>query len=541
MNPYPTASSHPAEATQAQLPQNLQLRPSKSTERFPALPCAGKGRGEGPYSILRFTILQPVLRACAAFRDRTSAAATLLLGLALSSVPALAELPEPDTVFFGTIAIDNAFVTGMDNDVTVELRRTQDGPPIAEYPMGTNPAHGDRYVIRARVESGLPVIEPDASLLGSTVWLTVSKAGIVREGISQVLSSRGRFVALNFGDLDSDGDGIQDGWENTHFGSATGADPLGDPDGDYRTNLQEFLDGTNPLTPDGRHSADAAPADWEITLGEVTAYASAWLRGDPWPTGPQPSNTLLVDFVTSAGNLWLGGEVYVFDNVPATNAPLWWVNPPAPPALADAAIPSDPAKPRRALAGLSAETSGVSIRTSSDALISGQPVTITLNVTPGQSVDVYAVEERLPVGWTVRNISANGSSDTRLGRIRWGPYFDNQPRSFTFVATPPADLSGAFTGVASFDGRSVAAEGLIDVSSANTSGTLTVRVVSAAESSIQVSGAPGTAIVLQSSQDLKQWTQVGEGLIGADGSVLVPTVPTGGPTFFRALRAPSSL
>lgn len=479
-------------------------------------------------------------------RGLTTALAAAFQTLVASAPLATAGLPEPDTVFFGTIAIDNAFVTALQSDVTVELRRTPNGTPLSQYRMGDDANVGNRYTLRARVESEAPLEDPDASLLGDTLWITVSKNGIVRDQTSQTLAHRGAFIPLNFGDLDSDGDGMQDVWESTYFGSATGGDPLADPDGDYRSNRQEFLDGTNPLTPDGRHPADATPANWQMTLGEVTAYASAWLRGDPWPTGPQPSNPLLVDFVTSAGNLWLGGELYVFDNVPATNAPLWWANPPASPALADATEPADdangtPTKPRRALAGLAADAPGVAIRASSDALKAGQPLTITLTVTPGPSVDVYAVEERLPEGWTMRNVSANGSADSRLGRIRWGPFFDNQPRSFTYLATPPADLIGTFTGVASFDGRSFPAEGLVDVSSANTSGTLTVRVISAAESSIQVSGTPGTRILLQSSSDLKQWTQVGEGVIEANGSVLIPTVPNGGPTFFRALRAPSPL
>ncbi len=50
--------------------------------------------------------------------------------LVASAPVATAGLPEPDTVFFGTIAIDNAFVTAAESQVTVELRRTPDGPPL---------------------------------------------------------------------------------------------------------------------------------------------------------------------------------------------------------------------------------------------------------------------------------------------------------------------------------------------------------------------------------------------------------------------------
>lgn len=48
------------------------------------------------------------------------------------------------------------------------------------------------------------------------------------------------------GAVDSDGDGMPDDFETTHFGSATGGDPLGDDDGDGASNLAEYIAGTNP-------------------------------------------------------------------------------------------------------------------------------------------------------------------------------------------------------------------------------------------------------------------------------------------------------
>ena len=44
---------------------------------------------------------------------------------------------------------------------------------------------------------------------------------------------------------DSDGDGLPDNWELAYFGTLV-ATPGGDPDGDGRTNLQEYQNGTNP-------------------------------------------------------------------------------------------------------------------------------------------------------------------------------------------------------------------------------------------------------------------------------------------------------
>ena len=46
--------------------------------------------------------------------------------------------------------------------------------------------------------------------------------------------------------LDSDGDGLPDSWEIANFGNTTSQRSAGDPDGDGISNLDEFLDGTDP-------------------------------------------------------------------------------------------------------------------------------------------------------------------------------------------------------------------------------------------------------------------------------------------------------
>ncbi len=48
---------------------------------------------------------------------------------------------------------------------------------------------------------------------------------------------------------DSDGNGLPDWWEWYYFGHL-GVDPNADPDGDGRSNLMEYLDGTDPNFPD---------------------------------------------------------------------------------------------------------------------------------------------------------------------------------------------------------------------------------------------------------------------------------------------------
>jgi hypothetical protein len=50
--------------------------------------------------------------------------------------------------------------------------------------------------------------------------------------------------------LDADHNGLPDAWEQKHFGRL-GVDPAADPDGDGYTNIEEFLNGTDP-----RHAVD---------------------------------------------------------------------------------------------------------------------------------------------------------------------------------------------------------------------------------------------------------------------------------------------
>ena len=48
-------------------------------------------------------------------------------------------------------------------------------------------------------------------------------------------------------ELDVDGDGLANGWEETHYGSVTGALAAADTDGDGTDSLAEFVAGTDPI------------------------------------------------------------------------------------------------------------------------------------------------------------------------------------------------------------------------------------------------------------------------------------------------------
>jgi hypothetical protein len=66
---------------------------------------------------------------------------------------------------------------------------------------------------------------------------------------------------------------------------------------------------------------------------------------------------------------------------------------------------------------------------------------------------VYAVEETPPPHWTIAEISTEGALDPYRGRIKWGPFFDSEPRTLTYRVNVPAEAAGMveFVGTAGFD------------------------------------------------------------------------------------------
>lgn len=75
-------------------------------------------------------------------------------------------------------------------------------------------------------------------------------------------------------------------------------------------------------------------------------------------------------------------------------------------------------------------------------------------VTPDIGTKNYAVEDMVPAGWVVNDISHSGLWVSGEKKVKWGPFFDHTARTLTFKATPPAGETGAktFSGTASFDG-----------------------------------------------------------------------------------------
>jgi outer membrane protein assembly factor BamB len=189
------------------------------------------------------------------------------------------------------------------------------------------------------------------------------------------------------------------------------------------------------------HPADAQPIDSWLTIGEITAYAAAWKRGDTWMLPPNPIPAI---YLARAINLWLGGELYGYDAT-VTNAPAWWVN------LTNQVPPAEAPPP--CVPGSTA-TNGSAIVEQPRYFDPATPFTIAITVAPATNVLVYAVEDQPPEGWGVLQITDNGSYDQRRNKVKWGPFYDAAGRRLTYRVLPPAQplALAKFSGAAAFDG-----------------------------------------------------------------------------------------
>jgi outer membrane protein assembly factor BamB len=187
------------------------------------------------------------------------------------------------------------------------------------------------------------------------------------------------------------------------------------------------------------HPADLKPVDQSLAIHEVVAYGYLWKRGQNNPVGPNPIPTA---YVTHAADLWLSGEYYRLDTNVLT-APWWWT---------PASRPGDPL-PRPPATTDSGPANGVVTCTLPQLVTPNTPFTVELAVTFVTNVLVQAVEENLPDGIVVLAVDQGGALDTVQRKLKWGPFFDGQPRKLTYRVTlaPQPPLVIQFSGAGAFD------------------------------------------------------------------------------------------
>jgi uncharacterized delta-60 repeat protein len=282
--------------------------------------------------------------------------------------------------------------------------------------------------------------------------------------------------------------------------------------------LNSPIGGEQFLVLPGPHPADLAPTDWQLSIGEVTGYGAAWRRGETWPVPPVP---IPIDYVTRAAALWRGGECYTVDSS-VTTEPLWWVNcAPARNALPEGGtavpqvfnLPPNESNATTTSADFKSAVQQVTnlryasavTRRASPTYVPGERVPVVIAVSPGAGTLAYAVEEGAPAGWTITDLSHGGEFDPVNRRVKWGPFFDNTPRTLSYAATPAPTTFGSasFRGVASFDGVSVVVAGTEQMVPSCRM-TLGARDPGGARR-LSLVGVMGAVYVLDASSDLVNW------------------------------------
>jgi uncharacterized delta-60 repeat protein len=263
-------------------------------------------------------------------------------------------------------------------------------------------------------------------------------------------------------------------------------------------------DGANtPIVGDDRivvpwpHPADRQPQEWSLAIGEVTAYGAAWRRGETWPVPPNP---IPIDYVTRAAFLWRGGECYEV-NPAISNAPLWWVN-----CQSRSGVSPD-AESNEGQAQAGSLSYFEATRTLPAAFVPGEPLVVTVSVSPAEAW-AYAVEEQFPAGWIVANISDNGELDAVNGKVKWGPFLDAAPRTFSFRVNSPSDAGGSvrFVGKVSLDGVSLPILGASQSWASSRLGIAYER--RSGRFTLNLGGQAGRRYLIEASTDLETWAPV---------------------------------
>ena len=73
--------------------------------------------------------------------------------------------------------------------------------------------------------------------------------------------------------------------------------------------------------------------------------------------------------------------------------------------------------------------------------VPGVKLRVNLRAEPFTNTTSYSIEDLPPAGWTVNSV-LNGAVDSNDGKVKFGPFNDGLPRSFSYEVTPPATIKG---------------------------------------------------------------------------------------------------
>ena len=189
--------------------------------------------------------------------------------------------------------------------------------------------------------------------------------------------------------------------------------------------------------------------DWIAAIDEVTAYAACWKNGCAWSVPPTP---IPMAYVTRMGFLWSVGEHYHLDTAYVCNE--------------DVAACYQPGAPQAVKNGQAAQkplVSDVAAAVSFGATRVIEPIEgvpgqyrVRIDATPPGDARSWALEETPPVGWIAREVSDDGTVDIATGRVRWGLFWNGEPRPLSYTLVSGGDalpMPQGLAGVISADGR----------------------------------------------------------------------------------------
>ncbi len=266
-----------------------------------------------------------------------------------------------------------------------------------------------------------------------------------------------------------------------------------------------------------RHPADRDPADNAISANELTAYAAAWKREEAWPIGPNP---IPMDLVTRAAALWKSGERY--RPAGTANGGTDWIS--GLPGEADGIDAAMPPVAGTALRLRTARADGSTL--------------VTLRVLAAPGIRGFALEERLPDGATLTDVSADGAWNGTSRVLRWGPFFSGVNPVVSYVVRSG---SGLAKGSVSFDGLSLPIHDVRgDGGTASDSQWIAVDALPDGSHQVSLDAAAlldGAEFELEISGDLRSWTPAGAFAPEQGGGFANAPAPGGAEVrFYRAVR-----
>jgi hypothetical protein len=133
------------------------------------------------------------------------------------------------------------------------------------------------------------------------------------------------------------------------------------------------------------------------------------------------------------------------------------------------------------------------------------------------------VEERIPEGWQVSNISDEGALCRVTGKVKFGLFRDTLTRDLRYILTPPTNsvFVGYFAGVASFDGVNRPVTGRSRITrelSIEPPTPPIIRPDGTGLNLLRFSGEVGVNYRVEASTDLIEWVPI-ESLLNSDGTL----------------------